>query len=175
MRTDATLSALVEALQRNCGDMYDACRQVMVSPMFVAAWMKDDAEVRVKLQEAERVGTLQIESEAIRRAVRGYEKPVFYKGAEVGSETVYSDGLMSTILKGRLAERYDNRGEAGGITVNGGQAQINIMPRANSYDEWLLMRDTTLARRDAEKALPPPNQVIDVAATPIKPLEGLGL
>jgi hypothetical protein len=174
MRTAATLEALVRALQTNCGDMYDACRQACVSPVFVKAWVKDDQDVAEQLAEAERVGALQIESEAIRRAVRGHDEPVYFKGAEVGSRKVYSDGLMQTLLKGRLRERYGADGEGGGITVNG-QAQINIMPRANSYDEWLRMRDSTMALRDKEKLLPSPDQTIEAIGVPVSPLEGLGL
>jgi hypothetical protein len=148
-RTQSTLDWLVQALQRNCGDMYEACRIVGVSPMFVRTWMKDDKTVADALQEAERVGAMAIESEAIRRAVKGWEKDVYFKGEVVGQEVVYSDGLMQTLLKGRLRERYGGDTEnGGGITVHG-QAQINIMPRANNYDEWLRMKDTTLTRRDA--------------------------
>lgn len=147
MRTQSKLDELVQALQRNCGDLFDACRQCAVSPVFVRTWMKDDTEVHAAIVEAERVGALALQSEAIRRAVQGVEKGVYFKGERVDTETVYSDGLLQTLLKGRLPETFGKDGEGGGNTFNG-PTQINIMPRADTYDQWLAMKDATLKRRD---------------------------
>lgn len=169
-RTTETLSVLVNTLHSNCGDLYGACRAAMVSVGFVTAWCKDDKEVAAQIEEAERVGAYALESEAIRRAVYGDEKGVYFKGEKVGHEYVRSDGLLTKLLEGRLPERYRKGydGAPGGITINGGQAQINIMPRAGDYAEWLRMKDETINH----KALPAPD-MIDVTPTPS--FEGLGL
>jgi hypothetical protein len=180
LRTQATLNALVQALQVNCGDLFDACRRVLVSPIFVRQWMKDDKDVAAVLTEAERVGALALQSEAIRRAVIGEEKGVYFKGEQVGVEMVKSDGLLQTLLKGRIKEVFGPEVE-GGNTFNG-PTQINIMPRAENYEDWLRMKDATLARRDlADKTdanlLPPPDVTIEAEFTPVpaSPFEGLGL
>ena len=47
-----------------------------------------------------------LEAEAIRRARDGYERPIFQNGVEVGRETVYSDSLLTTLLKGFKPDRY---------------------------------------------------------------------
>jgi hypothetical protein len=182
------LDALVQALQLNCGDLFDACRQCAVSPIFVRTWMKDDKEVAAALTEAERVGALALQSEAIRRATQGVEKGVYFKGVMVDTETVYSDGLLQTLLKGRLPEVFGK--DAEGIAITGNNVQVNIMPRANSYDEWLAMKDKTLTRRDemdaADKAegrlqggrpsaLLPFIDLEPLPVLPRNPLEGLGL
>lgn len=146
MRTDTKLAELVHALQGNCGDMFDACRQCAVSPVFVRTWMKDDKDVHAAIVEAERVGALALQSAAIQRAVHGVEKGVYFKGERVDTEIQYSDGLLTTLLKGRLPEVFGK--EADGLAISGNNVQVNIMPRANSYAEWLTMRDTTLDRRD---------------------------
>jgi hypothetical protein len=179
MRTQATLETLVRELQTNCGDMYGACRAANVSLIFVNAWMKDDKDVAAALAEAERVGGMQLESEAIRRAVHGVEKGVYFKGLRTDTETVYSDGLLQTLLKGKMRDRYANDGEGGGITVHG-QAQINIMPRANNYEEWLRMKESTMQLRERSDAvdanmLPAPGQMIEGECVPVSPFEGLGL
>lgn len=156
MRTELTLSMLVERLQGNCGDMLDACRATGVSLVFVNQWRKDDAEVNEKLAEAERVGTQGLVSAAIQRAVRGVEKDVYYKGEVVGHQIEYSDGLLTTLLKAKIPEF--GTGEGGGgtsVTVN----IANVMPRAESYDQWLAMRERTL---DAPaKKLPAPPITVD--------------
>lgn len=176
-RTEATLQALVEALQVNCGDLYAACARCMVSPMFVRTWMRDDKDVRAKITEAERVGALALQSEAIRRAVVGDERGVYFKGNRVATEYQKSDGLLTTLLKARLPDLFGKESEGmGGIVVHG-QAQINIMPRANNYDEWLSMKESTLALRARQEKVPASDQLIDILAipAPASPFEGLGL
>jgi hypothetical protein len=179
VRTQATLDAFVQALQVNCGDFYDACKRCAVSPMFMNTWMKDDKEVQASVMEAERVGALALQSEAIRRAVHGDEKGVYFKGERIDTEYVKSDGLLQTLLKGRMREVFAPDADSmGGNTFNG-PTQINVMPRANTYDEWLRMKDSTLTRRDAldaaDRALPAPTLELEAMPIPRSPLEGLGL
>jgi DNA-binding transcriptional regulator YdaS (Cro superfamily) len=179
MRTEATLNLIAETLQTNCGDLYDACRRAGVSLVFVKQWCKDDKVAAERISEAERAGAMALQSEAIRRAVQGVEKGVYFKGERVDTETVYSDGLLVKLLAGRIPETFGKEAEGGGgITINGGQAQINIMPRAESYEDWLRMRDATLARRkDEPDILAAPMKQIEATATPVPldPFEGLGL
>jgi hypothetical protein len=146
-----TLSAIATELQRNCGDILAACKAVGVSLVFVNQWRKDDKTVNDTLTEAERVGTQGLVSAAIQRAVHGVEKGIYYKGIRVDSETVYSDGLLQTLLKAKVPE-FAKDGENGGVQVNVNVA--NLMPRATSYDEWLTMKTQTLAPpADREKSL----------------------
>jgi hypothetical protein len=164
LRTDTKLAELVHALQGNCGDLYDACRQCAVSLIFVRTWMKDDKDVHAAIVEAERVGALALQSAAIQRAVHGVEKGVYFKGERVDTEIQYSDGLLTTLLKGRLPEVFGKEAE-GGLSIAGNNVQVNIMPRANSYDEWLAMRDSTLNKRDiADKT---DANMIDVTPEPV--------
>jgi len=52
-----------------------------------------------------------LEPEAIRRAVEGVEKAVYYRGAQVGVEREYSDTLLIFLLKGWKSDRYTERRE----------------------------------------------------------------
>lgn len=150
MRTEVTLAGICAALQRNCGDPYEACREVGVSLIFLEQWCKDDPKVAERVQEAERVGTAGLYSAAVQRAVKGVEKGVYFKGARVDTETVYSDSLLSLLLKAKRPE-FAKDAEGAGTTVNVNVA--NIMPRADSYEQWLQMKTATLA--------PPAQQVIE--------------
>lgn len=47
-----------------------------------------------------------IEREAVRRAVDGYHRDVWYKGEKVGEELVYSDTLLVSLLKGFRNKDY---------------------------------------------------------------------
>lgn len=54
-------------------------------------------------------GTAALEDEAVRRAMEGTLKPVFYKGAKVGTIREYSDTLLIFLLKARDPEKYAER------------------------------------------------------------------
>lgn len=142
MRTQANLDALCSELETNCGDFYGACRALSLSPSFVRKWQSEDALVNETIENAAQCGALGLESEAIRRAKYGVDKAVYFKGQVVGHDKVYSDGLLQTLMKGRLSGTYG--GDGTNINVNLGG--IQIMPRANSYQEWMEM----------QKALPAP-------------------
>lgn len=148
MRTEQALNELVETLQSNCGDFYGACKTCRVSPGFVSKWMKDDPKVHDAISEAKNVGALGLEHAAMKRAVEGVEKEVYYQGEVVGSETVYSDGLLTTLMKGRLKSVYGAEANQTNVNIHL-LNQIQAMPRANSYQEWLTMAET--------KALPAPD------------------
>jgi hypothetical protein len=50
-----------------------------------------------------------IEQEAIRRGRDGVEKDVYYKGEIVGTEIVYSDSLLLSVLKSKKPEYRESR------------------------------------------------------------------
>lgn len=148
MRTQDLLDELAETLQSNHGDFFAACRTCRVSPSFVRKWAKDDAKVKEILDEAEAVGSLSLESEALRRAVDGVDEGVYYRGELVGTEKKYSDTLLNTLLKAKIRDKY---AQEGGTNVNVAITnEIQAFPRPNSYSEWLQLVDQT-------NALPPPS------------------
>lgn len=179
MRTNEKLELICDSLTTNCGDLHAAARQNGVSPYFLATWIKEDKIAADRIQEAQRIGRLGLESEAIRRAVHGVEEDVWFKGETVGTKTVYSDGLLGKLLEGNLTQYNKKEGQTTTFT---GPTQINIMPRANSYEEWLAMKDATL---DEGRSLPAPQATVpDILqgeyveledALPLAELKGLGL
>ena len=68
-----------------------------------------DEEFAEEWEEAVGEATDMLESEARRRAVDGFEEPVFYKGVQVGAYLKYSDRMLELLLKAHLPEKYSNR------------------------------------------------------------------
>lgn len=177
MRTDAKLKEICDNLRMTCGDLHGSARRAGVSVDFVTNWMRDDREAAEEIEEAQRVGYMALESAAIQRAVHGIEKGVYYKGEKVDTQLEYSDSLLGKLLEARVPA-YSKKGD-GGNTFNG-PTQINIMPRAETFDQWLEMKKATLADREA-KALPSPVKVpeilqgefVEVHAQPNDCLRGL--
>lgn len=166
MRTDDTLKCICESVARNCGDMHKAAREVGMSPNALFAWMRDDSTAAGLVQEAQQVGWARLESVALERAVEGVEEGVYYKGARVGVEKKYSDALLGRLLEARVPAF--KKGEGAGAVFNG-PTQINLMPRAESFEQWLDMKHALEAPR---KELPAP-VVIDNDLRPLAALEGL--
>lgn len=174
MRNEATLNALVTELQRNCGDDLAAAKAVGVSLLFVNQWAKDDEKVAEQLQEAARVGAQGLVSAAIQRGVHGVKKGVYFKGVRVDEEVVYSDSLLNTLLAAKIPE-FKKGAESGG-PVNVQVNVANLMPRATSYDQWLEMKQSTLAPKP--EALAAPDDTIDaeyVEISPVPAFQGIDL
>jgi len=70
-----------------------------------------------------------LEGEARRRAVEGWEEPIFQRGEQIGLIRKYSDKLMETLLRGARPEKYgrDTGHRAANIVVN-----IDLSDRSGS-------------------------------------------
>lgn len=157
MRTEALLDAICETLARNCGDMHAAALDNGVSPQFLTAWAKDDKETQDRLTEAARIGYMGLESEAMRRAVKGIDKGIYYKGELVATEKQYSDSLLVKLMEARIPEyRTKSLSEAQPSQTFNGPVQVNMMPRANNFEEWLEMKRMVESNYQAARALPEP-------------------
>jgi hypothetical protein len=130
-----------------------------VSLMFVDRWRRDDLEVNERLAEAERVGAQGLISEATRRAVRGIEEDIYYKGEVVGQKTLYSDGLLSKLLEANIP-KFSKSQDAANVNVNVNVA--NIMPRATNYDEWLEMKRATIEKPAVRLPTPVEAEYVDL-------------
>jgi hypothetical protein len=110
-------------------------------------WIASDPEAAKAVHTAQMVGYTAIESAAITRAVQGVEKAVYYKGDVVGYQTEYSDGLMNTVLKARVPGYNPEQ-----VHMHSHMVNVQLMPRANSYEEWQEQRQKALNPPDAHDA-----------------------
>lgn len=124
-----------------------ACKAAGVNR--VTAWRarETDPEFAKAWDDAMEEGIDRAEQEAFRRAVVGYEKPVWYKGELVGAETVHSDALLALILKGRRKKLYAERTELTGAD-GGPVAHVDETTKAARVAQLLAIAQ----RRKAEQA-----------------------
>lgn len=78
----------------------DMCR----SSHYYAMRISDDYAKAFGLAHADACDVL--EAEARKRAVEGWDEPVFYEGAKCGDKRKYSDSLMALLLKGAMPDKY---------------------------------------------------------------------
>jgi hypothetical protein len=103
--TDHTRRAFLAAYAR-CGRVTKAADAAQTNWRNHYNWLKQDDQYAAAFAAAARIFGDFLEDEAIRRAVEGFERKVFYGGEHVDNETVYSDTLMVTLLRGAKPEKY---------------------------------------------------------------------
>lgn len=86
-----------------------AAAKARVGRRTVYDWLANDPEFKKAYTAAEPVALGVLEDEATRRAVEGVNKPIYYKGDQVGTMKEYSDTLMIVLLKARAPEKYKER------------------------------------------------------------------
>ncbi len=108
--TDEQKRKFVDALRESC--------QVKVSAKAAGAsrnafymLRRKDPRFRLEWDEAKDDAAEMLEDEAFRRAVVGVDKPVYHMGICVDTMKGYSDGLLTTLLKGARPHKYANRTE----------------------------------------------------------------
>jgi len=110
-RTPANVAKFCEKMEET-GSPAQAAAACGVRRSTVWAWRGVDEEFKAAWDSAEEAYVDRLEEEAGRRAEKGVRKPVYQKGARVGYVQEYSDGLMTTLLRGRRPHRYrDGRRE----------------------------------------------------------------
>ena len=94
----------------------DACRAVGYTRTVVYTYKSSDAKFSEAWDEANETAIERMEREADRRAVEGYDKPVFHLGVECGVQRQFSDTLLIFRLKAKRPEVYRERAEVA-VTV----------------------------------------------------------
>lgn len=96
---------------------------------------KQDEDFDAAIIEASEAAADMIEAEAVRRAVQGVKKAVYFKGEIVDHEIVYSDSLLQTLLKAAKPEKYAERQHK---TVDlTGKIGVAVIPMSvRSMDDW---------------------------------------
>jgi len=94
----------------------DACAAVGYSYNSAYLYRKADPAFDAAWDDANEAATQRMEREADRRAIEGYDKPVYHNGVEVGSERKFSDTLLIFRLKAKRPDVYRERAEVS-VTV----------------------------------------------------------
>ena len=83
-----------------------ACRRARIPRRTAYDWRDADEAFARQWDEALDEGIDLLEAELHRRAFEGVERPVYYKGEQVGTWRFYSDALAMFLLRAHRPERY---------------------------------------------------------------------
>lgn len=86
-----------------------ACREVGIGRRTAYDARQADEEFALAWADVNEISIEKMEREAMRRAVEGVERDVFYQGEAVGRERHYSDTLLIFLLKAGRPDVYRER------------------------------------------------------------------
>jgi len=112
-----------------CGNISESARVAKIESGTLYRWRSQDMEFAEAWERALEAAVDAMEAEARRRAVQGYDEPVFYGGRIVQDPDTgkpimrrkYSDGLMRFLLRAHRPARFgetDREGKTGMISIN---------------------------------------------------------
>lgn len=106
------------------GIVLQACEAVGVDYSSVTTAREQDANFNRRWVEALEMAADRLEEEVHRRAVRGWDEPVFYQGAKVGESHRYSDRLLELMIRAKRPAEYKDKKELTG--AGSGPLQIVV-------------------------------------------------
>lgn len=131
------VNRFLHAVVANCGNITAASEVAEISRMWVYLEERRNEEFAQKFREAQQMGLDALEDEARRRAAQGVERGIYHKGELVDTERVYSDTLMTLLLKGGKPEKYKDRTEITGNSANPFAVEVGPSPLVMGFLEGL--------------------------------------
>lgn len=107
------------------GTVKSAAKAAGISRTTHYNWLRDDPAYAVALEQAAADAGDRLEAEAVRRAVEGWDEPVFHRGEVVGYVHKYSDTLLIFALKGAKPEKYKDAGTSV-VNVHNDNRSVNV-------------------------------------------------
>ena len=149
------------------GTIAAAAREAGVAYQTVMKYRRHHPEFAEQIQTAVELNTQRLEQEAQRRATKGVERGIYFRGQIVGKEVTYSDQLLIFLLKSRRPDVYResqtqvsvNAQAAAGIQQNA--ETIMVVPDADRRAEVAKILSDALAserRSDTSMMLPAPEE-----------------
>lgn len=149
----------LEILARNGGNALAAAKAVgYPDTAALRIHRRKDPDFERKWDEAIAVSNDVLEASALDWALHGIDKPQYYQGNIVGVDKERNAGMLTTVLKARMPDKYSEKREiTGTINHRVGVALIPMLSPSN--EDW---EKTALAHHE-----PVQTPVIDVTPTQV--------
>jgi hypothetical protein len=104
-RTRASQAAFLAAFEKTCRiDL--AAEAANIGRRTHYNWLKTDPKYAQAFADSEVLAAQVLEDTAIKRAVEGWDEPVFQGGEQCGTVRKFSDRLLERLLEARRPEKY---------------------------------------------------------------------
>lgn len=105
-KKEAFLAAYAE-----CGNVTLAAKHAEMERSSHYRWLREDEGYREAFDHAHAEACDHLEAAARKRAIEGWEEPVFYEGQQCGVKQRYSDACLIFLLKGNHPHKFGDKVE----------------------------------------------------------------
>lgn len=123
--TNARMSAFLKAYSETC-NLLQAAKRAGIERRTHYFWL-EKPRYAAEFAQCKRLAADYLESEAVRRAAKGWLEPVMYQGTQVSTVRRYDGGLMQFLLRGMMPEKYGARTEVSGPQGKPIEARIEVV------------------------------------------------
>lgn len=130
-RFDADRKARFLSILRLCGQLQRSAQEAGIAPVTVRTHMKDDPDFKDAYDEAYNDFKEAIESEIMRRAIMGWEEPVYQQGVLAGTVRKYDSRLLELLAKRHIPAYKEKYLPTDGLPIG-----ILVVPESKPALEW---------------------------------------
>ena len=116
------------ALLSECGNVTRAAEESGCGRVMLYKIRREDEAFAAEWETAADIGAKRLEDEARRRAVEGWQDPVWHQGQQVGTVRKYSDTLLICLLKAHHPEKYADRQKSETVLDATVQGSVSLDP-----------------------------------------------
>lgn len=128
------MSRFLEAYAQD-GVLATGCKAAGVDRKRIWNWQQEDHVFSALMKDAYEQARDRVEAEVVRRAVEGYDRPVYQGGKRVGVVREYSDTLLALLVKQRRPSFAATDKSPVGQTTNHVQVHQLVVPIERLTDE----------------------------------------
>lgn len=134
------------SIMRLTGQLQRSAQESGISSATVRHHLRTDPDFKDAYDEAYEDFKESLETEAMRRAIMGWEEPVFQQGVQAGTVRKYDSRLLELLLK-RHIPQFKEKYEAT-LNVSGG---ILAVPMPMSPEEWAKANLVEVSRQEVKE------------------------
>lgn len=131
VRFDADRKARFLGLIRLTGQLQRSAKESGISPFTVKSHLKDDPDFKDAYDEAYGDFKELIETEIMRRAIMGWEEPVYQQGMLAGTVRKYDSRLLELLVKRHIPAYKEKYLATDGLPVG-----ILVVPQDQTALDW---------------------------------------
>lgn len=113
------------------GQLQRSAQEAGISPRTVRQHLKDDPDFKEAYDEAYEDFKEGIETEIMRRAIMGWEEPVYQQGVLAGTVRKYDSRLLELLAKRHIPAYKEKQLPTDGVPIG-----ILVVPESQGADDW---------------------------------------
>lgn len=143
IRTPKNRDRFIEALREERSVTY-ACNKIMIGRTAAYAWRNEDESFKAAWDEAIEQNVDDLEASMMKKAIEGWDEPVWWQGEQCGEVRKFSTPLSIFMLKANRPEKYHLEKKEAAV-ASGKSTGVLVAPETKTPDQWISEQKATKA------------------------------